>query len=561
MDKTLKLLILCLAWTCSFSALRCAARADPPLATNEDPIKFTTEGATSQSYQQFMDALRDRLTSGLIHDIPVLRDPTTVQERNRYVTVQLSNSDTESIQVGIDVTNAYVVAYRAGSRSYFLRDVPASASTYLFTGTNQYSLPFNGTYGDLERWAHQNREQVHLGLQAFRHGISFLRSGDDDNEERAHTMIVIIQMVAEAARFRYISNRVAVSIRTGTAFQPDPAMISLENNWDNLSAGVQRSVQDTFPNEVTLRSINNRPVIVDSLSHPTVAVLALMLFVCNPPNANQSPLLIRSVVEKSKICSSDYEPTVRISGRDGMCVDVSDNAYHNGNPIIMWKCKDQLEENQLWTLKRDKTIRSKGKCLTTYGYAAGNYVMIYDCSSAVPEATYWEIWDNGTIINPKSSLVLSAESSSMGGTLTVQENDYRMRQGWRTGNDTSPFVTSIAGYSNLCMEAHGTNVWMADCDSNKKEQQWALYPDGSIRPVQNTNNCLTSDEHKQGATIVMMGCSNAWASQRWVFRNDGTIYNLYDDMVMDVRRSDPSLKQIILWSYTGKPNQIWLTLF
>nr|ABW23505.1 prepropulchellin III [Abrus pulchellus subsp. tenuiflorus] len=561
MDKTLKLLILCLAWTCSFSALRCAARADPPLATNEDPIKFTTEGATSQSYQQFIEALRASLTDRLIHGIPVLRDPTTVEERNRYITVELSNSERESIQVGIDVTNAYVVAYRAGTQSYFLRDAPRYASTYLFTDTQQHSLRFDGSYSDLQRWAQQSREQISLGLQALTHAISFLHSGTNDDRERAHTMIVIIQMASEAARYRYISNRVGVSIRTSTAFQPDPAMLSLENNWDNLSGGVQQSVQDTFPNNVILSSINRQPVVVDSLSHPTLAVLALMLFVCNPPNANQSPLLIRSIVENSQTCSFHNEPTVRIGGRDGMCMDVANEVYNNDNPIIMYNCKDKLEENQLWTLKLDKTIRSNGKCLTTKGYASGNSVVIYDCSSAVPEATYWEIWDNGTIINPKSSLVLSAESSSMGGTLTVQENDYRMRQGWRTGNDTSPFVTSIAGYSNLCMEAHGTNVWMADCDSNKKEQQWALYPDGSIRPVQNTNNCLTSDEHKQGATIVMMGYSNAWASQRWVFRNDGTIYNLYDDMVMDVRRSDPSLKQIILWSYTGKPNQIWLTLF
>ncbi|XP_027352686.1 abrin-a-like [Abrus precatorius] len=560
MDEILKLRILCIACACSFYALRCAATADPPVATNEDPIKFTTEGATSKSYKQFMDELRERLTGGLIHDIPVLRDPTTVEESHRYITVELSNSDTESIEVGIDVTNAYVVAYRAGTQSYFLRDAPASASDYLFTGTDQYSLPFNGTYGDLVSWAHQSREEIYLGLHALTHGISFLRSGSNDNEEKARTLIVIIQMVSEAARFRYISNRVGVSIRTGTTFQPDPAMISLENNWANLSGGVQQSVQGTFPNPVTLRNICNEPVIVDSLSHPTVAVLALMLFVCNPPNANQSPLLIRSIAEKSETCVP-MEPTVRIGGRDGMCVDVFDNAYNDGNSIIMWKCKDQLEENQLWTLKRDKTIRSKGKCLTTYGSDPGNYVMIYDCTLAVPDATYWDIWDNGTIINSKSALVLSAESSSMGGTLTMQKNDYRMRQGWRTGNDTSPFVTSIVGYLDLCMEAHESNMWLADCDSNKKEQQWALYPDGSIRPVQNTNNCLTSEDHKQGATIVMMGCSNAWASQRWVFKSDGTIYNLYDDMVMDVKGSDPSLKQIILWSYNGNPNQIWLTLF
>ncbi|XP_027361932.1 abrin-a-like [Abrus precatorius] len=552
MDETLKLLILCAAFACSFSALRCAP-------TNYDPIKFTTEGATPKSFKQFIEALRETLTGELIHDIPALRNPARVAAENRYLTVELSNSETDSIEVGIDVTNLYVVAYRAEARSYFLRDAPESAPTYLFTDTEQHTLPFTGAYGDLESWAHQEREEINLGLQALTHAISFLRSGANDNEERAHTLIVIIQMIAEAARFRYISNRVGVSIRTGTAFGPDPGMLSLENNWDSLSGGVQQSVQGTFPNAVRLTNIRHQPVIVDSLSHQTVAVLALMLFICYP-NPNQSPLLIRSIVEKLDTCDV-FEPTVRIAGRDGMCVDVSKSAYNDGNPIIMWKCQDQLKENQLWTLKRDKTIRSKGMCLTTYGSDPGNYVMIYNCATAVPVATYWEILDDGSIMNPRSGLYLSAESSTMGGTLTVQSGQYRLRQAWRTGNDTSPFVTSIAGYLDLCMEAHGSNMWLADCDSKKEEQQWALYPDGSIRPVQNTNNCLTSEEHKQGATIVMMDCSNAWASQRWVFHSNGTIFNLYDNMVMDVKGSDPSLKQIILWPWTGKDNQIWVTLF
>ncbi|XP_027338618.1 abrin-a-like [Abrus precatorius] len=554
MNETLKLLILC-AWACSFAAPRCTARADPPLATNEDP-KFTTEGASSESYNQFIEVLRDRLRGGQIHEIPVLRDPTTVQDRNRYVTIELSNSATESIQIGIDLTNAYVVAYQAGSRSYFFRDAPQSAFNNLFNHTEQFTLPFTGAYGDLERTARRSREQITLGLQPLIHTISFLRSERDDNQERAQSMIVIIQMVAEAARFEYISRRVRVSIRTGNTFLPDSPMLSLENNWSGLSRGVQQSVQGTFPNNVVLTNHRSEPVIVDSVAS-VVPILALMLFVCNPI-ANQSPLVIRSIVERSETCNS-FEPTVHIAGRDGMCVDVSDNAYNDGNSIIMWKCTDQ--ENQLWTLKQDKTIRSKGKCLTTYGYAPGNYVMIYDCTSAVAEATYWEIWENGTIINPKSALVLSAESSAMGGTLSVQKNEYRMRQGWRTGTDPSPFVTSIAGYLDLCMEAHGNNMWLADCDRNKEEQQWSLYPDGSIRPVQNENNCLTSQEHKEGAIIVMMACSNAWASQRWVFQNDGTIYSLYDEMVMDVKNSDPSLKQIILWSWTGNPNQKWVTLF
>ncbi|GMP72603.1 hypothetical protein CsSME_00030571 [Camellia sinensis var. sinensis] len=289
-----------------------------------------------------------------------------------------------------------------------------------------------------------------------------------------------------------------------------------------------------------------------------------MLFVCNINHASsQFSPLIRSVVapvdDDDDTCA-EPEPTIRISGRNGLCVDVRDGQYNDGNPIQLWPCESNADANQLWTLKRDGTIQSNGKCLTTYGYSPGVYVMIYNCDTAVTAATRWQVWDNGTIINPESALVLSAESENAGTTLTVETNIYASRQGWRASNNTDPFVTSIVGFMDLCMQRNGNNVGLGDCVSNQTDQKWAIYPDGSIRPQQNQNVCLTSNNHSQGRNIIIFGCSNGWSSQRWVFTNDGAILNLYNGMVIDVKDSNPILQQLILWPFNGNPNQKWLPM-
>nr|AFO70213.1 ricin B lectin domain protein II [Camellia sinensis] len=110
------------------------------------------------------------------------------------------------------------------------------------------------------------------------------------------------------------------------------------------------------------------------------------------------------------------------------------------------------------------------------------------------------------------------------------------------------------------MQRNENNVGLGDCVSNQTDQKWAIYPDGSIRPQQNQDVCVTSNNHFQGTNIIIVSCSYGWSSQRWVFTNDGAILNLYNGMVMDVKDSNPILQQIILWPFNGNPNQKWLPM-
>uniref|UniRef100_A0A0A9CBW2 Ricin B lectin domain-containing protein n=1 Tax=Arundo donax TaxID=35708 RepID=A0A0A9CBW2_ARUDO len=103
------------------------------------------------------------------------------------------------------------------------------------------------------------------------------------------------------------------------------------------------------------------------------------------------------------------EPTTRILGPGGMCVDVRYGLYLNGSTVQLWPCKYNYV-NQLWTFRMDGTIRSNGKCLTSRGNTSGDTVVVDDCPRLPTDRVVWELQDDGTIVLKRSGgLVLSVD--------------------------------------------------------------------------------------------------------------------------------------------------------
>ena len=531
---------------------------------NLPTVTLTTVGITRQIFNNFMDAVRDLVVRGPpVHGLLRLRDRSTVPISQRFILVELYNYEPTPITLAIDVTSLYVVGYRTGNLFYYFLDSAVDTSG-IFRELRHIELPFNSSYPALQHEAGA-RINIPLGIAELDQSIQDLRHYR--RPDLARSFIVVIQMVSEAVRFRYIENLVVLSIRPDGSrqnFRPTRTMISLENNWDTLSTSIQQSVEGRFTPSVELVNREDQPVLVSSVTPGLILNIAVMIFVCNNPNPNQlSPMRHVNVdhvmgINDDHICSIIPEPTIRISGRNGLCADVRDGSYNDGNPIILWPCKSNEDPNQLWTLKTDGTIRSNGKCMTAYGFKAGQHVMIYNCATAVPTTTKWQVWDNGTIINPESGLALTAGGSGSSRTeLTVDNNIYDSRQGWLLGNNTAPIVTPIIGFRDLCLQSnYGNTVWIEECVSNKITQEWAIYPDGTIRPNGNKDNCLTWESYPRGQNVVIDPCDGG-AGQRWTFTIDGSISNLAIGYVVDVKRSNLNLRQIIVYPFYNTANQIW----
>ncbi|CAK9187433.1 unnamed protein product, partial [Ilex paraguariensis] len=537
-------------------------------------VSFNLWRATWATYRDFIGALRERVTRGTepINGVPVLRPANSVPVWERFVLVRLINHDGNIVTLAVDVVNLYVVAFSANRRSYFFRNSTELQRNNLFVDTTQTSLPFTVNYGQIEKEAGVGRQSIPLGPTPLADATTRLWYG----RSVAEPLLVVIQMVSEAARFGRIEELVRRSITDQNTFTPRGLMLSMENKWSPMSLEVQRARDGViFSGNVTLRDDNYSLIEVDNFNTLSrCTMVAVLLWQCIPTtssnygnNAIATALHARIKRMLVFLVGKDYnndetctilESTRHISGRDGLCVDVRDGHDNDGNPIQLWPCGQQ--RNQQWTFHTDGTIRSMGKCMTTYGYSHGDYVMIFDCSTAVPDATKWVVSIDGSITNPHSGLVLTAPDATQGTTLLVENNIHAARQGWSVGEHVEPTVTFIVGYKEMCLQANNehNHVWLEDCVLNRRQQRWALYGDSTIRVDTDRSLCVTSDGHSSSDVIIILKCQG-WGNQRWVFNPNGAILNPNAKLVMDVKGSDVSLRQIILFQPNGNPNQQWLT--
>ncbi|XP_050219742.1 ricin-like [Mercurialis annua] len=489
----------------------------------------------------------------------------------RFQLVELSIQNHEAaVTLALNSTNVYIAGFLAGDRLHYFPDTSDVASIAFPNVHIRYQLPFGEGYDSLRRSARESREQIPLGARPLYNAILNLysagRSGPIGQRQQgaARDLTIIIQMISEAARNSIIAGRLSFSIYNHVERVPDPDMIRYENRWGRLSGRIQTAGPNGVFEPVDLLNRRNERFDVSNVNDLYVrAAMALVLNSCSAERQAYdgmfSPLIIRSVVTdyEEDVCEVYEEPIVRIVGPNGLCADVKDNDYHNGNGVILWPCKSNSDVNQLWTIKRNGMIQSNTKCLTPFGFNPGDYMMIYDCPSQVDDKTRWQVWDNGTLMSG-TGLALSANSVAQGTLLKVETNTYTTSQSWRPTSITQPLFTSIIGLNRLCLQLNENGyVWLEKCVPNNEDQTWILYPDGSIRPQRNQQSCLFGDpDHVQIVT-----CNLLSSGQRWEFKSDGSILNLYYNMVLDVKQSDPSLKQIMIYPFHESANQKWSLVF
>nr|GEY19216.1 ribosome-inactivating protein [Tanacetum cinerariifolium] len=268
-------------------------------------------------------------------------------------------------------------------------------------------------------------------------------------------------MVSEAARIRYVEHLIRRNmLGENLNFISDSRARSMKNKWSDLSEHIQWSGESgVFFTTILVRSVLNEVVSIRSVvGVMRQAALALMFYRCNPKAIR---ILVPVAVGADEQCL-DGELTTNIIGMARKYVDMYENQYDNGTPIILFSCRN-AKGNHIWTFKSDGTIWSNGKCLTANGYAWGDYIWIFDCDKAKPEATKWVLHNVGTIMNPRSGLVIAAESSTQRTMMNVAEDNNSFRQAWNA--NTQPTINYISGFPEMCLQANGAyaRVWLANC--------------------------------------------------------------------------------------------------
>ncbi|KAK9136060.1 hypothetical protein Syun_015390 [Stephania yunnanensis] len=528
-------------------------------APNYPKVTYDANSADGQAYGEMIKKLRNLLVSGSYsHGIPRLRDPTTVPDSERYILVEIAESRGQTVTFAIDVTNVYVVGYRVGNQRYFFTESQPNAPDLLFTDAtvtspNRRSSNYNALENRV-RVGKKNltRKDIPLSLQVLLGAISTLTS----EPENPRSILIVIQMISEAARYWEIESRV----RNGE-FYPDDYMIDLETNWGSLSRQIQISDFLAFETEIT---IGNR--IADNVNSFVIAGLYLMLFVCNNnPTASTTtrstntsfdvshlrPNLLGVGGADDQTCKHSVDPRTRIMGRNGMCVDVEKFIYLDDNPIVLFPCKTSDFKNQFWTLGKNGRIQSLEKCLAASGTTPGSSVVIHECETLDDTALRWAMSYTGELVNAHSGLALTAKDGTSTSKLTLEENDSSSFQTWKATNKLTPVDAYIHGQNNQCIYYNGRyGVYTETCSKGSSKQQWRLYPDGTIRPIDWLDGCIENMKYIQAGY-----CSGSPELHKWVFSNDGAIRNWKSQKVIDV--SETEAGYLVSWDFHGGMNQIW----
>ncbi|XP_065865905.1 ribosome-inactivating protein cucurmosin-like [Euphorbia lathyris] len=220
---------------------------------NYPSVTFTTHLASDGSYRDLMSSLRRELDSGSkSHDIPILRKSSEITKANQYLLVNLINYESKfNVTLAITVVNVYVIGFKSGSNSFFLSDAPSDATSLLFHGTKPQKLTVSTNYNILG-----DRSTVGLGIGPLRKAIDTLYSFNGAvTPAFKNSLLIVIQMVAEAGRFKYIQRQIENGLVEG--YKPKSDTISLENSWAALSTQIQLSgTSGNFKTPVTLEYAN-----------------------------------------------------------------------------------------------------------------------------------------------------------------------------------------------------------------------------------------------------------------------------------------------------------------
>ncbi|KAG7013862.1 hypothetical protein SDJN02_24031, partial [Cucurbita argyrosperma subsp. argyrosperma] len=512
---------------------------------------FSSSDSDADSYKSFIQQLRQYFTinTSILYDIPILKH--SVPPSQRFLTINLDNPYGEDIFVAVDVLTLRPVGYRSNDTSYVFFDAPRVAFETVFPSTCRVLLGFNSDFESIENAAATSRLDTLLGLAPFESAVSDLFHYRRDSVPTS--FLVIIQMLLEATKFKFIEQSVVNSLKNGVPFKPTLAILSLQDNWAKLSLQIQASssLQGLFGEPIELYDSNHRIIQVDSIYYPIIiANMALQLYQCNigtnfirMPSVGGDPCYVQT-------------RTARISGLDGFCVEAQNKGWSDGNPVILSPCGEKL--TQRWSFQSDGRIGYSGKCLS---FNLSSYVVTYNCSEGAAGSIRWKVSVEGMISNPNSDLVLTANASRRSAMLTAEPNAKTLGQSWRVGNYVWPIVGSIIGLEETCLESMDNNakVWLEKCVEKKAEQYWAVYSDGSIRVNSSRNFCVSAASDSPGGLITITNC-NGSSKQRWVFMADATILNPKSGLVMEVEGSQVSRNKIILYPIKGRSSQQW-TLF
>jgi hypothetical protein len=138
-----------------------------------------------------------------------------------------------SITLRIRRDNIYMLGYKVtnGSKWYEF----ANKECYHFIPESTF-LEFGDSYMALQNAAKRDRSEIKLGRAQLRTAVNELAKSKANSVDQASNLLIIVQIICESLRFKYISRYIQQCYTTwGEGMVPDDKMLELENCWARRS--------------------------------------------------------------------------------------------------------------------------------------------------------------------------------------------------------------------------------------------------------------------------------------------------------------------------------------
>nr|2QET_A Chain A, Ribosome-inactivating protein PD-L4 [Phytolacca dioica]2Z53_A Chain A, Ribosome-inactivating protein PD-L4 [Phytolacca dioica] len=235
-------------------------------------ITFDVGNATINKYATFMESLRNEAKDPTLkcYGIPMLPDSNLTP---KYVLVKLQDASSKTITLMLRRNNLYVMGYsdlyNGKCRYHIFNDISSTESTdvenTLCPNSNsreKKAINYNSQYSTLQNKAGvSSRSQVQLGIQILNSDIGKISGVSTFTDKtEAEFLLVAIQMVSEAARFKYIENQVKTNFNR--AFNPNPKVLSLEENWGKIALAIHNAKNGALTSPLELKNADDTKWIV-----------------------------------------------------------------------------------------------------------------------------------------------------------------------------------------------------------------------------------------------------------------------------------------------------------
>lgn len=232
--------------------------------------------AGASRYTSMVEAVRQRASKGQF-----LRDNTHRTRpgaTNEYFSVDMSVQDEGSstpsqIRLQIRASDLFVVGWLNVNEGIYNR-IESGTPPFGDRVGQPRNTSYNGSYLELERRV-GDRANIPLSPNSVRQAVRDLsRSGSTEAQE-ARGLIVLIQTISEAARFRPIEELFR-NTYTSEAALPPPHILGLENSWAPVSEIGNRHLNNPNDEAINTLMLAHAGILGDlGITNPTAVVAML----------------------------------------------------------------------------------------------------------------------------------------------------------------------------------------------------------------------------------------------------------------------------------------------